>query len=83
MLVSLSELESYGSAWGASCVAWGRADLNFTYKPCTRCHTEGEVLAPGPYSVAATAAGHKIVQGFVEVMAGQSVAVHLTLEPLE
>ena len=34
-------LESYGSAWGASCTAWGRPDLNFTYKPCTRCHTEG------------------------------------------
>ena len=37
-------LECYGSAWAASCDAWGRPDLNFTYKPCGRCHGEGEVL---------------------------------------
>ena len=37
-------IECYGSAWGASCELWGRADLAFTYKPCTRCHCEGEVL---------------------------------------
>ncbi len=40
----LGWLECYGSAWGASCEAWGRPDLNFTLKPCTRCHCEGEVL---------------------------------------
>ena len=37
-------IECHGSAWGASCAAWGRPDLNFTLKPCTRCHSEGEVL---------------------------------------
>ena len=37
-------LECYGSAWSASCEAWGRPDLNFTLKPCSRCHCEGEVL---------------------------------------
>ena len=36
--------ECHGSAWGASCEAWDRPDLNFTLKPCTRCHCEGEVL---------------------------------------
>ena len=38
-------IECYGSAWGASCEAWGRPDLNFTLKPCSRCNNEGEVLA--------------------------------------
>ena len=37
-------IESYGSAWGASCGLWGRPDLNFTLKPCARCHCEREVL---------------------------------------
>jgi hypothetical protein len=32
-----TDIESYGSAWG-------RPDLNFTLKPCTHCHCEGEVL---------------------------------------
>ena len=38
-------LECYGSAWTSSCDLWGRPDLAFTYKPCTRCHGEGVVLA--------------------------------------
>ena len=37
-------IECYGSAWSASCDLWSRPDLTFTYKPCTRCHCEGEVL---------------------------------------
>ena len=37
-------IECYGSAYSLSCGLWGRPDLNFTYKPCTRCHCEGEVL---------------------------------------
>ena len=37
-------LECYGSAYAASCEAWGRPDLNFTLKPCSRCHCKGEVL---------------------------------------
>ena len=37
-------IECHGSAWGGSCGLWGRLDLNFTLKPCTRCHCEGEVL---------------------------------------
>lgn len=40
-----------------------------------------EGLEPGPYSVAATAAGYKLVQGFVEIRVGQSIAVNLTFEP--
>ena len=47
-------LECYGSAWATSCKAWGRPDLAFTYKVCTRCHCEGEVLdftPTGPESV--------------------------------
>ena len=36
-------IECYSSAWGSSCEVWGRPDLNFSYKPCTRCHCEGEV----------------------------------------
>ncbi len=49
-------IECHGSAWSASCAAWGRPDLDFTLKPCTRCHTTGEVLAvtePAPEAVAA------------------------------
>ncbi len=37
-------IECHGSAYSASCGLWGRPDLNFTLKPCTRCHCEGEVL---------------------------------------
>ena len=37
-------LECYGSAWSTSCELWGRPNLNFTVKPCSRCHCEGEVL---------------------------------------
>ena len=37
-------LECYGSAYGASCNLWGRPDLNFTLKPCPRCHCEREIL---------------------------------------
>ena len=37
-------IECHGSAYSASCDLWGRPDLNFTLKPCTRCHCEGEVL---------------------------------------
>ena len=48
-------LEAHGSAWGASCAAWGRPDLNFVLKPCLRCHGEGEVLGwlePTPLTAA-------------------------------
>ena len=47
-------IECYGSAYDVSCELWGRPDLAFTYKPCTRCHTEGEVLAvtePVPHTL--------------------------------
>ena len=37
-------LECYGSAWATSCELWGRPDLNLTFKVCTRCQGEGEVL---------------------------------------
>ena len=37
-------LECYGSAWGGAALAFNRLDLNFTLKPCSRCHCEGEVL---------------------------------------
>ena len=51
-------LECYGSAWSGSCTAWHRPDLDFTLKPCSRCHTEGEVLAvitPAPEARVAVA----------------------------
>ena len=37
-------IEYHGSAYSGSCGLWGRPDLNFTLKPCCRCHCEGEVL---------------------------------------
>ena len=45
-------IECYGSAWGDAALAFNRPDLNFTLKPCCRCHTEGEVLdsrEPAPH----------------------------------
>ncbi len=47
-------IECYGSAWSLSCKAFNRPDLDFTLKPCSRCHCEGEVLdslEPAPTSL--------------------------------
>jgi hypothetical protein len=52
----LGWFECYGSAYAPSCAAWGRPDLDFVLKPCTRCHTTGEVLdslEPAPLSASA------------------------------
>ena len=44
--------------------------------------TSLEALAPGAYTVAATAAGHSVTQGVIEIRSGEKADVVIKLEPL-
>jgi hypothetical protein len=53
------------------------------YRTGYRGNETVEGLEPGPYSVAATARGHQVTQGIVEVRSGQTLSINLSLQPLD